>query len=196
LWDKPAIVAAILDFLRERNTPVTEYDLIQHLGQAGYFAAFEQDSFNLRLFKKHFVTRHCLYSLQQDLEPDWFLRLGALEIHLQQVEPTAVTGMGVDIADGVGNANCALRNFYLDLTQLEQADENSVGELLKQFWDRFYVWQSGAEAYQVLALQPGAAWEDIERAYRRAVQQVHPDRGGSAEEFARVRRAYETLKKL
>lgn len=185
-------MATIRAFLREQNAPVGEYELIQHLNIAGYFAAFERDSPNVRLFKKHFITRHCLYSLQQDLEPCWSLRLGAVEIHLQPIEPTAI-GRGVDIAE---NADGALRNFYLDLTQLEQADENSVGDLLKGFWERFYAWQSGTEAYQVLELQPGASQADIQLAYRRAIQRAHPDMGGSAEEFDRVRSAYEILKKL
>lgn len=190
MWDKPAIVGAILALLRERDAPVAEYDLIQHLSHAGYFADCEQDPFNLRLFKKHFITRHCLYVLQRDLDPNWSLSLDALEIHLQQIESTVVTGQGVEVADA------ELRNFYLDLAQLEQADENSVGQLLKQFWERFYAWQSAAGAYQVLELQPGAAWEDIQRAYRRAIQRVHPDMGGTAEEFDRVRSAYEILKKI
>jgi hypothetical protein len=191
LWDKPAIVATIFALLRERDAPVAEYDLIQHLSHAGYFAAFESDAFNLRLFKKHFITRHCLFTLQLDLAPNWSLRLDALEIHLQQIESTVVAaGQGVDVAD------VELRNFYLDLAQLEQADENSVGQLLKQFWERFYAWQSATEAYQVLEVQPGAAWEDILQAYRRAIQRAHPDMGGTTEEFARVRHAYETLKKI
>lgn len=182
-------MAAVQDFLHEQNAPVGEYELIQHLNNAGYFAAFESDSPNLRLFKKHFITRHCLYSLQQDLGPNWSLRLGAVEIHLQPIEPTA-TGRAVDIAD------TALRSFYLDLTRLEQADEDSVAELLKKFWERFYAWQSGTEAYQVLELQPGAGQDEIQLAYRRAIQRAHPDMGGSAAEFARVRSAYEILKKL
>jgi len=190
LWDKPAISAAILALLRERNAPVAEYDLIQHLSQAGYFAAFEQEPFKLRLFKKHFVTRHCLYTLQQDLDLNGSLRLGAMEIHLYQVESAVAQTQGVDVADA------ELRNFYLDLTRLEQADESSVDQLLKQFWERFYAWQSAAGAYQELELQPGATWEEIQQAYRRAAQRAHPDMGGSAEAFARVRHAYETLKKI
>jgi hypothetical protein len=188
LWDKPAIIAAIRIFLQMRNHPVGEYDLIQHLNDTGHFAMFEQDSANLRLFKKHFITRHCLYVLQQDLRPGWSLRLSSLEIELREVESTVTVRREVDGADA------GLRDFYLDLQQLEQADEHSVGELLKQFWTRFYTWQSGDDAYQVLELQPDAAWADVQQAYRRAIQKAHPDMGGNAEEFARLRGAYEILK--
>lgn len=192
MWDKPAITAAIRAFLQARSGPVGEYELIQHLGGAGLFAAFAQDPANLRIFRKHFITRHCLYALQQDLAPNWSLRLGALEIQLCEIAPAAV-----DAPVGAGRelerADVELRNFYLDLQHLEQADENSVTELLQQFWRRFHAWQSSAEAYQVLELQPDAAWADIQQAYRRAIQKAHPDMGGSAEEFARLRGAYEIL---
>lgn len=190
MWDKPTIVAAIFSFLQERGAPVTEYELIQHLSGAGHFAAFEGDSFSMRLFRQHFVTRHCLYSLQQNLTFGWHLSLDALQIYLQPTES------GLSVGRELGVADVELRNFYLDLTHLEEADEDSVAELLNRFWTRFHAWQSGAEAYRVLELQPGASPEEVERAYRRAAQKAHPDRGGSAEVFSRLREAYETLKKL
>lgn len=190
MWDKSAIASATFTFLQARSAPVSEYELIQHLNQAGFFAAFEPEPFNLRLFKKHFVTRHCLYDLQQNLEPGWRLDLGLMEIHLHPLESAAAMGQEL------GQADARLRDFYGDLTHLEQADENSVDELLKQFWGRFYAWQSGAEAYAVLDLQPGAGWDEVELAYRRAAQRAHPDKGGSAEAFARLRRAYEMLKRI
>lgn len=45
--------------------------------------------------------------------------------------------------------------------------------------------------FEVLAVDPDASDEAIERAYRRRVKDVHPDQGGSAEEFRAVRAAYE-----
>ena len=45
--------------------------------------------------------------------------------------------------------------------------------------------------YDVLGLDADADDTEIERAYRRRVKEAHPDRGGSAEEFQRVREAYE-----
>ncbi len=48
--------------------------------------------------------------------------------------------------------------------------------------------------FDVLQVDPDASDEVIDRAYRRRVLETHPDQGGSAEEFQRVRRAYERLK--
>lgn len=50
-------------------------------------------------------------------------------------------------------------------------------------------------AFSVLGLPSGASSEEVKRAYREKVKQVHPDRGGDTEEFKRVREAYTTAKK-
>ena len=47
-------------------------------------------------------------------------------------------------------------------------------------------------AFEALGLPPGADEDDVERAYREQVKEVHPDQGGSREEFTRVREAYAT----
>ena len=49
------------------------------------------------------------------------------------------------------------------------------------------------EAYQVLGLQPGASREDIQAAYRRLIQRVHPDHGGSSYLAARLNQARDVL---
>jgi hypothetical protein len=50
-----------------------------------------------------------------------------------------------------------------------------------------------AEAYQILGLQPGASREDIQSAYRRLIQRVHPDHGGSSYLAARLNQARDVL---
>lgn len=50
-----------------------------------------------------------------------------------------------------------------------------------------------AEAYRRLGLQSNASTDEVKRAYRRKVKEVHPDRGGDEEHFKRIREAYETL---
>jgi hypothetical protein len=52
---------------------------------------------------------------------------------------------------------------------------------------------SESEALAILGLSPGAAPDAIRAAHRRKMQQHHPDRGGSAEEAARINRAREIL---
>lgn len=50
-----------------------------------------------------------------------------------------------------------------------------------------------SEAYQMLGLQPGASREEIQAAYRRLIQRLHPDHGGSAYLASCLNRARELL---
>lgn len=50
-------------------------------------------------------------------------------------------------------------------------------------------------AYAVLGLPRGAGEDDVRRAYRARVKEVHPDHGGDEAEFRRVREAYRTAKR-
>ncbi|MEZ5577891.1 MAG: DnaJ domain-containing protein, partial [Candidatus Competibacteraceae bacterium] len=50
-----------------------------------------------------------------------------------------------------------------------------------------------AEAYRVLGLQSGAGRDEIQAAYRRLIQRVHPDQGGSSDLAARINLARDVL---
>lgn len=50
-----------------------------------------------------------------------------------------------------------------------------------------------AEAYRVLGLQPSAGRDEIQAAYRRLIQRVHPDQGGSSDLAARINQARDVL---
>jgi len=47
--------------------------------------------------------------------------------------------------------------------------------------------------FEVLSLDSGATEEEVVRAYRERVKDVHPDQGGSIEEFRAVKEAYDEL---
>ena len=49
------------------------------------------------------------------------------------------------------------------------------------------------EAYQILGLQPGASREEIQAAYRRLIQRLHPDHGGSSYLATRLNQARDLL---
>lgn len=52
---------------------------------------------------------------------------------------------------------------------------------------------SRAEAYKMLGLLPGASQKEIQAAYRRLMQRLHPDHGGSAYLAARLNQARQVL---
>ena len=49
------------------------------------------------------------------------------------------------------------------------------------------------DLYGILGIKNTASKEEIKKAYRKASLKHHPDRGGNAEEFKKVNRAYEVL---
>jgi len=49
------------------------------------------------------------------------------------------------------------------------------------------------DPFEVLGVDPDASDADIDQAYRRRVMQTHPDQGGSARAFQRVKDAYERI---
>jgi ferredoxin len=51
-----------------------------------------------------------------------------------------------------------------------------------------------ASPFEVLDIDPDASAAELRRAYRERVIEAHPDHGGSAAEFQRVREAYEAAK--
>ena len=49
------------------------------------------------------------------------------------------------------------------------------------------------DPYNVLEISPKANRRTIKRAYKKRAVEVHPDKGGSSDDFIRLRRAYEIL---
>lgn len=180
------LVAVLHEYLQQQTEPVGEYQLIQQLDKQQAFAAADGLSAPLRLFHKHFVTMHCLYTLQRQVYPQW-LQVSPLAIQLYAFEAPAAG----DSALGQGSA---LAEFYLDIHHLHEATEESVATLLGQFWQRFDAAEGAEEAFAVLGLKPSATWGQVKHAYRQKAQQAHPDKGGSEAHFAQVRDAFLLLK--
>tara|TARA_B110001450_G_scaffold247640_1_gene262909 strand:+ start:3422 stop:4348 length:927 start_codon:yes stop_codon:yes gene_type:complete len=49
------------------------------------------------------------------------------------------------------------------------------------------------DLYKILSVKNNSSQEEIKKAYRKASMKHHPDRGGNAEEFKKINRAYEIL---
>jgi hypothetical protein len=50
-----------------------------------------------------------------------------------------------------------------------------------------------ASSWSVLGLEAGATLVEVKRAFRQRALETHPDRGGRAEDFVAIQRAYEKL---
>ncbi len=57
-----------------------------------------------------------------------------------------------------------------------------------------YTYNDLREAIKILKLLSYSDNKDLKRKYKEISKQTHPDAGGSAEEFAKLQRAYEIVK--
>jgi DNA-J related protein/DnaJ domain len=187
MYPIPQICKLLYTHLQQKKAPIKEYELIQLLDSHKFFAAAETLPISLQLFHKHFLTMHCLYRLQAQVFPQ-VLEISPLSILLHSGSEAET---GAELAEYSG----LLSQFYLDLTQLEQATEDSVNDLLNHFWQRFDAHFQADDAFAVLGLTQTASWNEIKLAYRQRVQVLHPDKGGDKESFTQVLAAYENLKR-
>ncbi|HFD86963.1 MAG TPA: molecular chaperone DnaJ [Gammaproteobacteria bacterium] len=184
------LTAAILTLLQDAPEGLSEFDIISGLKSQGLYID-DLDDPAMTLFTGHFLVMNALYSLQRDLlSEQLFLSISALENRLYPV-CGQLQGSGqlqVDTADA------ALSDYYLDWSNLDTMSAAGVDKLLNSFWERFVAEDQEGEALQTLGLEAGADWANIRRSYRRLAAVHHPDKGGDAQAFVRIREAYETLK--
>jgi len=186
--DNP-LLAPIARLLHRHPDGLSEYALMQQLEFDGLALDAEPDvSADLLLFRKHFLIMNALYRLEQVLyEEGYELSISALHIQLHPLERRAAS------TEGIPAKPDPLREYYLDWSEFEKSSSAYVANLLDSFWRRYFCDERLNDAWAVLELEPGASPAAVRRAYRRLAGRHHPDRGGDAEQFRRVREAYELL---
>ncbi len=178
---------AILSLLKIKREGISEYQLIRHLELEQRLFSVTEEHSELALFQKHFLVMNALYQLQQSLlEDDIYLSISPLSIQLQNINNRSETVLSAS-ADG------KLRDYYLDLSQLEGTTASDVSELLNSFWTRYRAVDKKEEALIKLDLAEDAEWLCVQKRYRQLVAQHHPDRGGDQATFIAIREAYEIL---
>ena len=50
-----------------------------------------------------------------------------------------------------------------------------------------------SDSYEILQIEPPLEYEKVRRAYRKLSLQFHPDKGGDADEFIKIKEAYDDL---
>ena len=96
----------------------------------------------------------------------------------------------------------ALAEYYLDWGNFEKADRESVDALLNAFWQRMasgnahtFEQEDIADAHALLGLPQDehVSLSVLKRVYKKALQLVHPDKGGTQQEAQDVIHAYQLL---
>ena len=183
------LIIPILEILKVASDKIGEYDIICKLEQQGIEFPVANESYNVAMFKKHFITMNALYHLQQDLFDDgYYLNITALDISIEPLGESTNDQLLVDAADH------KVRDYYLDWRHLDNTSEDEIKELLSNFWKMYSALDKQAEALAILELKSEAAWEDVKQSYRRLATEHHPDKGGKDARFIEIREAYEVLR--
>lgn len=177
----------LLTLLRDAPEGRSEFDLIRAL-EADLHLEADSRASALGLFQTHFLVMNALYQLRDALRAEgWWLSISPLSVRLL---PLPAGGQGALMAE----ENSALRDYYLDWDAFARTSEEDVHALLDGFWQRYAARDHRSGALAVLGLGEAARWPDIQQAYRTLARRCHPDRGGDAAQFLRVREAYEQLR--
>lgn len=193
---------------------VSEYDLIDILKKAPY-QFFDDASLRepLMLFKTHFIVFHALYQLKRRWieQGEGVLDIHTLNIKLNQEsahsDKNSTHGDNYkdkESQDKVGAITeaDALAEYYLDWGNFEKADRKSVDALLNAFWHRMasgnahtFEQEDIADAHALLGLPQDehVSLSVLKRVYKKALQLVHPDKGGTQQEAQDVIHAYQLL---
>ena len=200
---------------------VSEYELIEILKKAPYHF-FDDASLRepLMLFKTHFIVFHALYQLKHSWieQGEGVLDIHTLNIKLNQEsahsdhysahsDKNSTHGDNYkdkESQDKVGAITeaDALAEYYLDWGNFEKADRKSVDALLNAFWHRMasgnahtFEQEDIADAHALLGLPQDehVSLSVLKRVYKKALQLVHPDKGGTQQEAQDVIHAYQLL---
>jgi hypothetical protein len=159
---------------------ISEYEFLTQLGKlAPFFASSRTPSENLALFQRHFLLFHCLYQLDHTFrtQRSGNILISPLEIRLM----TRTTG-DENIAASEDARQMAtpdsVREYYLDLSNLDNTGDDEVDELLGKFWLALARHDARDEALELLGLSDPIDDATIRKRYRELVMQHHPDRGG------------------
>ncbi len=183
------LIDRIYQVLVAQDGPMREYDLMAKLGEEG-IDQFSDQTYrdNLSLYQSHFLLFHCLYRLRDRLRHS---KNAELEIHCLAIKLHPYTRP--DLIQQQLQRDDPLREFYLDLNNLENTSADDVEALLYGFWQRFSANDQRKQALEVLGLQDPVEHCEIKDQYRKLVMEHHPDRGGDVEMLQAINVAMRVL---
>ncbi|MDA7747072.1 hypothetical protein N8878_07060 [Psychromonas sp.] len=166
--------SSLLDVIKCHPEGIKEYDLmklVQEKQPPNKGAQFD----NLDLFKRHFLLFHTLYQLDDQLrsEKNGQLIIGVLKIQWlpQNEERTDDHSLYLAQSD-------PLRDFYLELKNLEDTTSEDVENLLASFWLKMGDDSEKTKALALFELDESCDFPIIKKRYRQLLSTHHPDKGG------------------
>tara|TARA_R110001592_G_scaffold296139_2_gene566480 strand:+ start:9723 stop:10331 length:609 start_codon:yes stop_codon:yes gene_type:complete len=188
------ILNEIKDFL-SHSPKTNEHQIIKHLQEAKT-PPFDNFSLNLSkdLFSAHFLCMHALYHLKAQYAKDNKFKL---LIQSVRVERMVITESDSAVSDTLINRflenRDPLESYYLNPKHYFETQEQDINAMLKSFWQKYLAQDKKQAALEILELPPEADAKMIKERFRRLAQKHHPDKGGCAKIFNKVREAKSIL---
>ena len=183
-----ALFDAIMNELQQYPTGIKEYELLQNLRTHGFFIV-SSDSYSspYEVFQTHFLLFHALYLLRNQLfaKKQGVLNIEALNIQLLPYQE----------GDTVPTMQDKLSEYYLDLLNLDNTNEDDVNELIASFWNNLGKHEKRDDALATLGLEDPVDNHTIKNVYRRLAMEHHPDRGGDKDRLQVLNAAIRILLK-
>ncbi|UCE90063.1 MAG: DnaJ domain-containing protein [Pseudomonadota bacterium] len=186
--DSGALLDAIAQVLHRHPAGISEYELIRVLRSAGQLEVPSGPRvLPHELFRSHFLVFHALYRLRDR----WWQ---AHEAHLE-INPLKIRRLPYTAGERALGTPDGLREYYLDMANLETTSAEDVNRLIASFQARLQRQDRRAGALAELDLQDPIEDEAIKEAWRRLAMEHHPDRGGDAERLQAINAAVAILLK-
>ena len=181
------LIAPLLVLLQQAAGSYKVHELMAALRQQGAIPRLADDE-QLQLFRVNFLIMNALYLLQAELyEEGWWLVISTLDIRLEPLAGNQEVNHGFAVGEN-------LRSYYLDWQVFWQTGREEVEALLASFWRACDGAGQREEALALFGLAMDATPEAIRRRWRELALAHHPDRGGDAETFIRIRWGWECLR--
>lgn len=183
-----AFQARLYALLASRPEGVAEYELLELLRGEEIPLFVENDRHDpLEIFQRHFLLFHLLYGLRDTLREE---QRGDISIHCLKI---VLLPPPQEADSSLPTLHEPLRDYYLDLGQLDGLERGDVEAMLDRFWQMFSRYDCREEALAVFGLDGDADRDLVKKRYRQLVRKHHPDRGGDPERFRQVQAAAEQL---
>ncbi len=188
-----APILTALDLFFESNPQTSEHDLIKNL-QDKNIPPFDNLSLSLAkdLFSAHFLCMHALYHLKKQYRVSQKFTLIIQSVRIERVINNDAKFGDEESATELEVID-PLASYYLNPAHFFETQEDEINDLLKSFWQKYLAQDHKSEALQTLKLPVNADAKMIKAQFLRLAQQHHPDKGGSAEMFAKIRQAKKVL---
>jgi len=164
----------LLKLIKDHPEGIKEYDLLTLL-HAQHGNALKTLMFdNLALFQQHFVLFHALYKLNDQLRATQTgqLIIEALNIQWLPAHTSSAQQLILPHSD-------PLREYYLDMTHLENTTSEDVDALLASFWVRVGDDSEKLSALALFELTEPCDLTMVKKRYRQLLAMHHPDKGGT-----------------